>query len=425
MPSGQGRRRGGRRITPGIASAILAVILLPATACNRLPLRQVDATPSAKPMTRVEPATPPAELPPLPATPLTEASSTTPPAPERPESAPEEEPGRGTPLLDAALARASDVKAEEKAEKPIELPVLSAAPEKSEPKLVPSQTSAAFAEVESAAPEAIIPLPDESSMTLPRSLDHEHEPHEIFAKAPDYPATESAPRPIDVEKPIVGKPRDPWLDGLGDLRAFAARHGGEPGGNAETWVIRSRVIDWLSADSNDSPSDVAWSSVLSALVAATGPETIEPSILAPKLHEAVANLESLAPLAIVDLKLCRKVQGFGHREILEPAAVKPGQALLVYCEISGLRYEKLSEGFKSQMASDAEITLASGGEPVWTQALGSAEDHCRLPRHDYFVNYRIPLPPSLAPGDYQLRLTQRDLLSGRDATATVSFHIIP
>ncbi len=425
MPSGQGRRQGGRRIIPGIASAILAVLLIPATGCNRLPLRQVDATPSAKPMTRVESATPPAELPPLPATPLTEASPTTPPAPERPESVPLEELGRGTPLLDAALTRTSDVKAIEHSEKPLELPVLSVPPEKPEPKRSASLVSAASTEVESAAPEAIIPLPDESPITLPRSGDHEHEPHEIFTKAPDYPVNESTPKPIDAEKAIVDKPRDPWLDGLGDLRAFAARHGGEPGGNAETWVIRSRVIDWLSADSNDSPSDTAWSSVLSALVAATGPETIEPSILAPKLQEAVANLESLAPLAIVDLKLCRKVQGFGHREVLEPAAVKPGQALLVYCEISGLRYEKRSEGFKSQMTSKAEITLASGGQPVWTRALGSAEDNCRLPRHDYFVNYRIPLPTSLAPGDYHLRLTQRDLLSGRDATATVSFHIIP
>ena len=402
---------------------------LTATGCSRLPLRQVEATPSARATTRVEPAAPPpAELPPLPATPITDARPRTPPAPDPAELLPVEESNRSTPLLDAALAKASEAKVMADPEKPIELPILSAPPEdpKHEPKMAVPPPAQAPQKVETTTIEiSADSMPKTPPIEVVEPTPIEPLPEKNNPHPPESHPKEPAAKPIDPEKPALTKVSDPWLDGLGDLRAFAARHAGESGEKSETWIVRSRVLDWLAAEPNAGPADTAWTDVLSALVAATGPETIDRPTLIPKIQEAIGRLESLSPLAIVDLKLCRKVQGFGHREALEPAAIRVSQPLLVYCEISGLRYEPISEGFQSRLTSTAEIVRAEGGEPVWSQELGAAEDVCRTPRRDYFINYRIPLPATLTSGDYQLRLTQRDLLTGRDASAVIAFRIIP
>ena len=54
---------------------------------------------------------------------------------------------------------------------------------------------------------------------------------------------------------------------------------------------------------------------------------------------------------------------------------------------------------------------------VWDQSLGEAEDRCRSRRRDYYVNYRITIPTTVAPGDYRIRLTQTDLVAGQTASA--------
>ena len=406
--------QGWHRDFPYVVRGIAILTILSSGGCNRLPLRQVEATPTARPTTRVETSTPPAELPPLPVTPLAEPLSETPRTPDQLEIVPGDEPNRETPLLDAALARASEARVIEPSSKPIELPLITA----------PQRKPAPSSDVPRIAMESELEIPPKSTpLTVAEPTPIEPLPEQTSAPA-NLPAA-SKSKPIDPEKSATIKPRDFWLDGLGDLRAFAARHSGEPGERSETWVVRSRVLDWLSAEPNTSPADTAWTSVLSAIVAATGPEPVDPPVLAPKILEAIANLESLSPLAIVDLKLCRKVQGFGHREPLEPTTIKASQPLLVYCEISGLRYEPMSEGFQSRLTSRAEIMRTGGNDPVWAQELGLAEDVCRIPRRDYFINYRIPLPSTLSPGEYQLRVTQSDVVSGRDATATVAFRVIP
>ena len=62
---------------------------------------------------------------------------------------------------------------------------------------------------------------------------------------------------------------------------------------------------------------------------------------------------------------------------------------------------------------------------LWQRALGVAEDVCRRPRQDYYVNFRLSLPDAttLPPGAYRLRLTQRDRLAGTEATRDLSFQV--
>jgi hypothetical protein len=123
--------------------------------------------------------------------------------------------------------------------------------------------------------------------------------------------------------------------------------------------------------------------------------------------------------AISDLRICRRVLGFGRTESLATESLAPGRMVLLYCELEGIRDEESKDGFHSRLASSVAIVPETGGEPVWSFDLGVAEDHCRRRRRDFFVNYRVKIPESLAPGSYKVRLIQRDLLANREATRSV------
>jgi hypothetical protein len=97
--------------------------------------------------------------------------------------------------------------------------------------------------------------------------------------------------------------------------------------------------------------------------------------------------------------------------------------VLVYCELTGLRYEAHDDGFVSRVSSRLEIRPAGGGAVQWDHQLGDALDVCRRRRRDYYVNYRVELPRSLTPGSYQLRLIQNDLVAHRSTSAEIPLSI--
>lgn len=271
-------------------------------------------------------------------------------------------------------------------------------------------------------------IPSEfESADVPRTPD----PLEVAAAPATAPVQAAAPAPapepkaIDPEKPA--EPRDEWREGLTQVRAVALRRAGEPGDAAQAWAIRARVLDWLAGEGPEPAGETgrAWNSVLATLSTATGPETPDPTTLAYHLDAAVETLESYAPIQITALSFCRKIDGFGHYEPVDAPSVRAGQPLLVYCEMSGLRYEEDRDGFRSRLSSRVEVIPAGGGDVVWSEALGTAEDLCRRRRRDYFVNYRIVTPARLAPGSYALRLSQTDLVSNRSVTADVPFTVKP
>ncbi len=68
---------------------------------------------------------------------------------------------------------------------------------------------------------------------------------------------------------------------------------------------------------------------------------------------------------------------------------------------------------------------AQGETPIWSQDLGTADDTCRRPRRDYYINYRLTLPGAeiLPPGSYRLLLIQKDALSGRAAQRETTLSI--
>ncbi len=216
-------------------------------------------------------------------------------------------------------------------------------------------------------------------------------------------------------------------EGLSRLRVPSGRAAGEPGSAAQAWVIRTRVLDWLAGEGPEpaGQSGRVWNSVLATLSTATGPETPDEATLAYHLNAAVESLESYAPLQINALCFCRKIDGFGHYDSLESPAVRPGQRLLLYCELAGLRYESDRENFRARISSRVEILDADKGTPVWSETQGQGEDVCRRRRRDFYVNYGFVVPAKLSPGSYSLRLSQTDLVADKTVTAEVPFTVKP
>jgi hypothetical protein len=129
------------------------------------------------------------------------------------------------------------------------------------------------------------------------------------------------------------------------------------------------------------------------------------------------------PLTVSEPRLCQKVHGFGSYELLGDPAVRAGQRLLIYSDVSGLRYEESGDAFTSQISSRLELRSQADGLVRWETALGPKQDSCRRRRRDFYVNYLVQLPAALEPGPYRLRLTLTDLIAGRDASSEVPLEI--
>lgn len=128
-------------------------------------------------------------------------------------------------------------------------------------------------------------------------------------------------------------------------------------------------------------------------------------------------------LAVVELRLCSKVLGYGRYEPLADSRVRPGQAVTIYCELEGLHSEPAGDSFRSRLETRIELVRDDASQPDWSESIGPGEDLCRRPRRDVFVNYRVTIPEKLTPGEYSLRLVQHDLLNNQVATRAMPISI--
>jgi hypothetical protein len=289
---------------------------------------------------------------------------------------------RPTPILDAALVRAQAI--EEAAFSPEEAP-------KSEP--ADARPAPAPTRLE---PTPSTPEPD----TKPES------------------PPESAP-PANPKAAAEPAPEVAWSEGIDKLRGVARTLQGAPGQPAAIWELRGRLLDWLAEPAPDearAEGDSLWPRVLSLLATASEADP----------RAAASALEARAPLEVAELRLCRKVSGFGSFDPIEERGCQAGAVLLLYCEMAGLRYEPRGDRMQSRLESHLEILPEKDEKPLWKQDLGIAEDTCRRARRDYYVNYRITLPGPdlLPPGSYRLRVTQKDLLAGHQADHAIPLTIV-
>ena len=398
------------RITPRLAGFVLAVAMT--AGCGRLPVQPFgpssfadasepettvisgppDDTPERPVEVEVSPGLPDA------GEPLVELPGTT----------------SAAPLLESALARASGLHGPPSpptAEQESEATARPISERTSEPASVADGVDEAGPTTDAPAPS--LPEPEEAAVDDPQEA-----PAKPFADVASPSDSVDPAKPID--KPST---RDEWRDGIEGLRAIVRGHAGEPHG---VWTLRTLLLDALAKAGEGGEDANLWSAVLPALGVTDEPQAPGDRPRVEELHAAILALEDQAPLEITDLQLCRKVSGFGNFDPLDSASLKAGQAVIIYCELSGLRSEATGDGYRTRLASHYEIRPKTGGDPVIERSsLGAAEDLCRRRRRDYYANYRIDLPRRLPPGSYELRLTQEDEIAGRSTSSAIPLSILP
>ncbi len=258
------------------------------------------------------------------------------------------------------------------------------------------------------------------------------------------PAVSAQPAPRPAEKTKVpevassapkakkAEPVDPavsWVKALDRLKQVAHESASQPGteDGVSVWELRAQVVEWLASEKVNPASVALLKGAVTALAgAASTPAKDAKSdpTRSGEIRSAVLALEDRVPLGITELRLCRKVLGFGAFEPLDCSGLKAGQAVLIYCELTGLRYHSHDASYVSRLSSRVELVRAKDGTRVWEQPLGEAEDQCRSKRRDFYVNYRINLPRAVSPGDYRLRLTQTDLLAQQSTSCELPLTVI-
>jgi hypothetical protein len=180
------------------------------------------------------------------------------------------------------------------------------------------------------------------------------------------------------------------------------------------------VVDWLASEAAKPANQALFQHAVNTIADAVKNAAKDDSTRSADIRSAVLALENRGPLGVSELRLCRKVSGFGSFEPLQDCALRAGQSVLIYCELTGLRYQARDTSFVSRVSSRVELISAREGSKVWEQSLGEAEDECRSRRRDNYVSYRITLPQTLAAGDYRLRVTQTDLVAKHSASAELT-----
>ena len=282
--------------------------------------------------------------------------------------------------------------------------------------------SATFDEIGKVAPAAVPVSP--TPPIPPPSSDHPEPPPTAAPVAMPAPVIETPKEPAAPEpkpEPVKKSAEEAWRDGVQALHALArersqgARDATQP--NAPNWQVRERLLAWLAGPEieSDARSPEEYSQGRSILKGFAAVLDAKDPRRADAIREAVNTLEAQIPLEITDLKICRMIHGFGKVEALEPPVRKSGQPVVLYCELAGLAYESAAAGYRSRVSAQVELFPEGSDAPVWTHALGTAEDDCTKRRRDFYVGQRFNLPDSIAPGKYRLKLTEKDLVANRVA----------
>ncbi len=291
--------------------------------------------------------------------------------------------GPATPLLDAAIERVAAIRAAQDEAEP--------EPIEATPEPVPAKSI-----VREAPAPAPVPAPPPAVDAEPQLPPISRDP--VPAAIPSLIA-------VPTEKPAAPE-ASPAPNQSGDVPAASVVN--QETATASAPASASRPVSEQTPHDTTPPRD------------ASAPNSGDRPPLSTPAPSAAEN-----PLAIGGVRFCRRVHGFGSFEPVTGSALRAGQRTLVYCEIIGMQYEQRDASYVSRLVSKLEIVSARDGSVAWVRDLGPVEDVCASRRRDFYVNYRVDLAKTLAPGAYTLRLTQTDLNAHRTTSAELPFEIIP
>jgi hypothetical protein len=139
-------------------------------------------------------------------------------------------------------------------------------------------------------------------------------------------------------------------------------------------------------------------------------------------------LRSQAELAIPTITLCKRVDGFGVYEPIDPPRFPAGKehTVIVYCEVENFS-SQLNDKKQWETRLSQEVALyfdTEAGMEVWRDKRKSIVDQSRNRRHDFFVVKMFKLPANLTIGRYLLKVSIVDEQVRRIAEATLPVLIV-
>jgi hypothetical protein len=141
------------------------------------------------------------------------------------------------------------------------------------------------------------------------------------------------------------------------------------------------------------------------------------------LDAARGQLSELATLQLRNMNFVESVEGYGVYEVLKKNRFSPAQQVTVYAEVENFRSESTAKGFRTSLATSYQV-LDEAGRRVDGGQFPEVEDLCHNRRRDFHMQYVIPLPERIYPGEYRLELIITDQLSNKIGQQSVSFEII-
>ena len=129
------------------------------------------------------------------------------------------------------------------------------------------------------------------------------------------------------------------------------------------------------------------------------------------LRKAMSRLESIAELHIKSGAICFEITGFGKHKSFPENIFKPGQPILVYCEVENYESKDLEIDSKRVVQSrfQGSYQIANGdGQQVQSGEFPIIEDNALQRRRDFYLYFKIKLN-ELEPGNYRLQMEIEDL----------------
>jgi hypothetical protein len=140
------------------------------------------------------------------------------------------------------------------------------------------------------------------------------------------------------------------------------------------------------------------------------------------LSEALAKLAETAPLLVRNATFCSEVLSFGCVKRFDKCEFFQDQNVLLYAELENFTSEPIDKGFRTSLRSGYQIVDHLGQQVVWHE-FAPTQDHCKSPRRDFFIAYRIRLPKQITPGKYSMRLLVQDTARQKSGQASLEFTV--
>ncbi|MBX3359653.1 MAG: hypothetical protein KF745_14635 [Phycisphaeraceae bacterium] len=147
-------------------------------------------------------------------------------------------------------------------------------------------------------------------------------------------------------------------------------------------------------------------------------------------------------LSVPALALCERVEGFGRYVPFARNTFTAGrsQEMIVYVEVAGFSQRAWSgsdhpatarpaegqeaEQYVTELGQEVAVYAATDGYQALYRPEQVVKDVARRVRRDFFLVQRITLPPTLAIGTYNLKVTMRDKVTGATAEKIVPIQIV-